>query len=223
VAYNGHNSHWNFRWWYQFSGGQMTDWGAHHNDIAQWANGTERSGPVSVDGRSLIPMIPGGYDAASQYLIRFEYANGVRMTVRSEDITVDFNRSDYPESARGEKVPNGVRFEGADGWIFVSRGTIQASKPELLEEPLPSNAVRLYRSTNHMGNFFECVRSRKTPICDVEIGHRSITTAHLGVISVRLGRALRWNPDREEFVDDREANRWLSRDMRAPYDWSFIG
>ncbi len=208
VDYNGHNSHWNFRWWYQFSGGQMTDWGAHHNDIAQWGNGTERSGPVEVNGRSLVHMIPGGYDAAAEYYIKFRYANGVTMIVLNDEI-----------------VPNGVKFIGEKGaWIFVTRGRIEASKPELLSEPLPDDAVRLYKSDDHMGNFFECVRSRQQPICDVEIGHRSISTAHLGVISVRLGLSLRWDPDREEFVGENaaEGNRWVAREMRKPYDYSFI-
>lgn len=223
VPYNGRNAHWNFRWWYQFSGGQMTDWGAHHNDIAQWGNGTERSGPVSVDGKSLVDMIPGGYDAASQYIIRFKYANGVDMTVRSQDITVDFDRDNYHPSAAPRRIDNGVWFHGTDGWIFVTRGKIEASNPDLLETPLPDNAVRLYRSDNHMANFFESVRSRKDPICDVEIGHRSISTAHLGVISIRLNRALRWNPEKEDFVGDAEASACLARPLRAPYDESFIG
>jgi predicted dehydrogenase len=203
VPYNGHNAHWNFRWWYAFSGGQMTDWGAHHNDIAQWGNGTERSGPVYVDGKQLKTMIPGGYDAASDYVVYFKYANGVQMIATNQ-------------------APNGVRFEGTNGWIFVDRGQLTASNKDLLEQPLDSNAERLYKSDNHMGNFFECIRTRQAPICDVEIGHRSISTAHLGVISVRLGRPLQWNPEKEQFVGDREANRWVSREMRKPYDYSFI-
>lgn len=222
VPYNGHNCHWNFRWWYQFSGGQMTDWGAHHNDIAQWGNGTERTGPVSVDGRSLVDMIPGGYDAASQYLIRFKYANGVEMTVRSQNLPADLKRDDFKGDVGGGQIDNGITFQGTDGWIFVNRGKIEASRQELIEAPLPDNALRLYKSDNHMGNFFECVRSRKPPICDVEIGHRSISVAHLGVISVRLGRALKWDPAKEDFIGDAEASSWLSRPMRAPYDWSLI-
>jgi predicted dehydrogenase len=206
IDYNGHNAHWNFRWWYQFSGGQMTDWGAHHNDIAQWGNGTDRSGPVEIDGRGLVEMIPGGYDAMAEYEIQFKYANGVTMTVTD-----------------GKRAPNGVRFVGSEGWIFVSRGNIESDKPEILEEPLPDNALRLYRSDNHMGNFFESIRSRQQPICDAEIGHRSISTAHLGVISIRLKRPLRWDPAREVFLGDDEANGWLSRPMRAPYDDRYIG
>ncbi len=217
VAYNGHNSHWNFRWWYQFSGGQMTDWGAHHDDIAQWGNGTERSGPIAVEGKSLVDMIPGGYTAASKYRVEFKYANGVTMTVVDESTVTEQN-----VVGEGKSTPNGIQFLGSEGWVFVNRGEIRASKQELLDTPLPSDAVRLYKSDNHMGNFFACVRSRQQPICDVEIGHRSISVAHLGVISVRLGRALRWDPVEEQFVGDAEANGWLKREMRKPYDYSFV-
>lgn len=215
--YNGHNAHWNFRWWYCYSGGQMTDWGAHHNDIAQWGNGSELSGPVSFDGKSLVEMIPGGYDAASRYRIECRYANGVTMTIMDENTGSERNVVGGPN-----KTPNGVQFLGTEGWIFVTRGDLRASRPELLEEPLPASATRLYKSDNHMGNFFECVRSRKDPICTVEIGHRSISVAHLGVISVRLGRPIRWDPEKEEIVGDAEAAKWLGREMRAPYDFSFI-
>ncbi|MCF7669631.1 MAG: Gfo/Idh/MocA family oxidoreductase [Verrucomicrobia bacterium] len=203
TDYNGHNCHWNFRWWYRFAGGQMTDWGAHHNDIAQWALGMDRSGPVHVDGRSLIDMIPGGYTATAKFRVEFTYKNGVKL------ITTD-------------EAPNGVRFNGSDGWIFVSRSKLTASKDSLLKEPLPDDAVRLERSNSHLGNFFDCVQSRKQPVCDAEIGHRSASVCHLGVISVRLRRSLKWNPDKEEFADDDEANTWLSRPMRAPYDYDMI-
>jgi predicted dehydrogenase len=217
--YNGHNCHWNFRWWYCYSGGQMTDWGAHHNDIAQWGNGTERSGPVEIDGKSLVEMIPGGYDAASRYHIDMKYANGVTMTIVDENTHTDRN-----VVGDNKHTPNGVQFLGADGWIFVSRGVIQASKQELLETPLPEGALKLYKSGDHMGNFFDCVRTRQEPICDVEIGHRSISVAHLGVISVRMKQPLLWNPKQEIFEGSNAAaaNKWLSRPQRKPYDYSFI-
>lgn len=208
VSYVSKASHRNFRWWYDFSGGQLTDWGAHHNDIAQWANDTERSGPVEVESRSFGEMIPGGYETAAEFEARFRFANGVRMTVTD-----------------GLRAPNGVKFIGPEGWIFVGRGSLEASRPELLAEPLPENALRLYRSDDHMGNFFECVRSRQAPIAECEIGHRSISISHLAVISLRLGGLkLRWNPEREEFTGDhaRQANGWLTREMRKPYDYSFI-
>jgi hypothetical protein len=197
VSYECRCAHGVFRWWYCFSGGQMTDWGAHHNDIAQWANGTELSGPVEVHGKSFVDMIPGGYDTAAEYEVKFKYENGVIMTVTD-----------------GKRAPNGVKFIGPNGWIFVTRGQIEASKPELLQEPLPDSAVRLYRSDDHMGNFFECVRTRKAPIAEVEIGHRSITTAHLGIISIRMGGLkLGWNPQRERFTGEhaKEANNWVAR------------
>ncbi|MCC7376457.1 MAG: Gfo/Idh/MocA family oxidoreductase [Verrucomicrobiales bacterium] len=217
TDYKVKNCHGNFRWWYQFSGGQMTDWGAHHNDIAQWGNGTERSGPIEFEGKSMVDMIPGGYETASKYRVECRYENGVTMTLMDE--STPHERGVVGE---GKTTPNGVQFIGSNGWIYVSRGEIRANSTELLETPLPGDAVRLYKSDNHMGNFFECIRSRKDPICDVEIGHRSISVAHLGVISIRLGRKIRWNPKREEIVGDKEASQWLKRPMRAPYDWSFI-
>jgi len=219
MPYNGKNAHWDFRWWYAFSGGQMTDWGAHHNDIAQWANGTERSGPVEINGKSLKEMTPGGFDAASKYRIEMKYANGVSMTIVDEGTVTERN-----VVGEGKKTPNGVQFIGPDGWIFVGRGALQASNEEILQKPLEESAIKLYRSTNHMGNFIESMRSRKDPICDVEIGHRSISVAHLGVISVRMNQPLTWNPEKEQFAGSnaKEANKWLSREMRKPYDYKFI-
>jgi predicted dehydrogenase len=224
VPYNGKNCHWDFRWWYQFSGGQMTDWGAHHNDIAQWGNGTERSGPVEIDGKSLREMIPGGFTAASKYRINLKYANGVTMNIVDESTRCERDVMKKTDKEGKEVTPNGIQFIGPDGWIFVTRGSIQASNEELLHNPLPEGAIKLYESSNHMGNFFDSVRSRKEPICDVEIGHRSISVAHLGVISVRMNQPLKWNPDKQEFAGSnaKEANKWLTREQRKPYDYSFI-
>ena len=109
--------------------------------------------------------------------------------------------------------------EGAGGWIFVTRGKLEASNPALLTEPLSAAAPRLYASDNHMGNFFDCIRSRQQPICDAEIGHRSVSVCHLGVISIRLGRKLHWDPEREQFDKDPEANRWLAREQRKPWTY----
>src|ERR1044071_7855007 len=110
--------------------------------------------------------------------------NGVTMSILDESTVTDRN-----VVGDGQKTPNGVQFIGPDGWIFVTRGAIKASNEELLQKPLPESAMKLYKSNDHMGNFFESVRSRKDPICDVEIGHRSISVAHLGVISVRMKQA----------------------------------
>ena len=109
-----------------------------------------------------------------------------------------------------------------DGKIFVTRGKIEASRPEILSEPLTSKKVELYVSTNHMGNFFDCVRSRKPPICDAEIGHRSVSVCHLGVIAIRLGRKLTWDPQKERFVNDEEADGYLARPQRKPWTYEMV-
>ena len=207
VDYVRQRCHGTFRYWYDYSGGMMTDWGAHHLDIVQWANGTERSGPVEIEGKSLVEMIPGGFETASQYDLKYTYANGVTVHCKSE---------------APDNVPNGVKFEGAAGWIFVTRGRIQASDPALLNEPLPASAEKLYVSRDHMGNLFECVRSRKQPICEAEIGHRSVSVCHLGVISIRLGRKLRWDPAKERFVNDAEADKRIARERRKPWTYDAV-
>jgi hypothetical protein len=117
---------------------------------------------------------------------------------------------------------HGVKFEGTDGWIYVTRGKIHASRAELLTEPLTSKKVELYVSNDHMRNFFDCIRSRKPPICDAEIGHRSVSVCHLGVIALRLGRKLTWDPEKESFVGDSEANGHLAREMRKPWSYEAV-
>ena len=217
TDYVKEKTHVTFRYFYEYSGGTMTDWGAHHNDIALWGAGFERSGPTRIEGKSLVAMIPGGFSAASEYELTYTYPNGVTQLIRST------RGNDWKGSVLDKTLQqHGVRFEGADGWIFVTRGRIEASHPDLLTTPLPSNATRLYASENHMQNFFDCVRSRRQPVCDVEIGHRSATACHLGVIALRLGRALNWNPVAEEFTDDKEANGWLAREMRPAWSYSLV-
>jgi predicted dehydrogenase len=191
--------HYEFRWWYEYSGGKMTDWGAHHNDIAQWGLGMDHSGPIAVEAEGTPPsQAVNSYNCHHQFKVTYTYANGTRLICQSG----------------GE---NGIRFEGENGqWIFVSRGKIEASDKKLLEQPLPKNAVRLEVSPNHMANFMDCLRTRKRPICDVEIGHRSVTVCHIGAIALRTGKKLKWDPVKEQF-DDAEANKWLSRPMLAPW------
>ena len=120
---------------------------------------------------------------------------------------------------------NGVRFEGSDGWVWVTRGELTASDDALLTTPLAESALHLEQSGDHMGNFFECVRSRKDPICHVEVGHRSASVCHLGAISLRLGRKLQWDPEQQQFVGDgaAEGNAYVVRERRKPYDYSFVG
>jgi predicted dehydrogenase len=206
-----------FRYWWEYSGGTMTDWGAHHNDIALWATGFERSGPVSAEGRTLIDMIPGGFTAASEYELEYVYPNGVIHRCRSTTANAWNGSVVKPFGQR-----HGIRLQGSAGWIWVTRGHIESSIPEILTEPLPSGAERLYESNDHMENFIESVRSRKKAICDAEIGHRSATMCHLGVTAVRLGRKIVWDPVAEVYVGDAEAAATVKREMRKPWDYSMI-
>ena len=144
---------------------------------------------------------------------RYTYANGVTHSCQST--TADTWSGGI---ARKDGQHHGVKFEGADGWIWVTRGNIQASNPDFLTQALPASAERLYVSDDHMGNFFDCVRSRKKTICEPEIGHRSASLCHLGVIAIRLGRKLKWDAAKQEVIGDAEANKWLRRPYRAPWD-----
>ena len=217
VDYVPERCHRTFRFWYDYSGGTMTDWGAHHNDIAYWAIGL--LAPRTVESCIQASPVPGGFDAFSEYEVNYTYANGIRLTIRT---TRDENFSGQKLKPDGQR--NGIRFEGTNGWIWVNREQILASDPQILKDPLPEGAVRLYSSANHMDNFIDCVRSRKEPICDVETGHRSATMCHLGAISMRTGRKLTWDAELEAFVGDhaREASAYVQRPMRAPYDYSFV-
>lgn len=200
VDYVKQRCHYEFRWWYEYSGGKMTDWGAHHNDIAQWALGMDGSGPVAIESEAeAAAKEPNSYNCHPDFRVTYTYASGPKLICMS----------------KGE---NGVHFQGEDGkWIFVSRGRIAASDKALLEEPLAGNATRLYVSPNHMQNFIDGVRTGKATICPAQVGHTSVTVCHLGVISQRLGKKLKWDPAAEKFVGDDEANAMLSRPMRAPW------
>ena len=177
----------NWRNYREYSGGMMTDWGAHHFDIAQWGLGMDDSGPVEI-----IPP----EDPKATRGVRYLYANGVEM-----------NHGDS----------GGVLFIGTEGKILVNRGKFEATPAALGEEPLGDNAIRLYKSYSHTKDFLDCMRSRKKPICDVEIGCRSATVCHLGNLAYWNHRRLRWDPVKEQFIGDKQANEWLDRPKRAPW------
>lgn len=217
VDYVRERTHVTFRYWWDYSGGTMTDWGAHHNDIALWGLGLERSGPLSIEAKPLVEMIPDGFTASSEYSVNYTYANGVTHSCNS---TAANEWNGAVADPKGQQ--HGVKFEGSDGWIWVTRGAIEANNPEFLTTPLASDAVRLYESNDHMGNFFDCIRTRKAPICEAEIGHRSASVCHLGVISLRLGRKLQWNPETEQFVGDDDANHWIRRELRKPWSYDSV-
>lgn len=188
----------NYRWILDYSGGQITDWGGHHPDIAQWGMGTELTGPVEIRNPRAVWAEDKIYNTAIDYNFECMYANGVRLVVSNR--------------ARG-----GVTFEGTDGSVWVNRGAIETKPDRLAFEDFADNEVHLYRSDDHFGNFIDCVLSRKEPIAPIEQAHRSITIAHLGNIALRLKRDLRWNPETERFVNDAEADAMLSRPMHG--DW----
>jgi predicted dehydrogenase len=217
ADYMPERCHSKFRNWYDYSGGTMTDWGAHHIDIAFWAIGLRA--PTMIESKILSPLIPGGYTTPAEYEVKFTYPSGVILNVRTTADDSPFGGVINPQGQR-----NGIRFVGSDGWIWVNRDKIEATERQLLSAPLPEGSEHLYFSNDHKGNFFECIRTRKDPICDVEIGHRSASVCHLGSISLRTGKALVWDAEKEIFTGENaaEANRYLVREMRKPYDYSFV-
>lgn len=208
VDYVKERCHYEFRWWYEYSGGKMTDWGAHHNDIAQWGIGADGSGPVAVEAEGTAPSKePNTYNCHPSFKITYTYADGVKLICSDKQL---------PGSLES-KENNGILFVGEkDQWIFVKRGKIFASDEKLIKEPLPKDANRLYLSPGHMMNFVNGVRDRKPCICTAEVGHRSVTVCHIGVIALRTGKKLKWDPVKQQF-DDADANKMLSREMRAPW------
>ncbi len=177
--------------------GMITGWGSHMNDVAQWGNGSEETGPVEISATAEFPD-RGLFDVHTIYHSDGVYANGVKLV-------------------QDTGSPAGVRFEGENGWIFVQRGKIEASDRSILQEEIGEDETKLYVSTNHMKNFLECMRSRKDPITPVEVGHRSNTVCVLTHIAMKLGRKLNWDPQAERFVNDDEANRWLDFPHRKPW------
>ena len=179
--------------------GMITGWGSHHNDIAQWGMDTEHTGPVEIEAKAIFPS-EGVWDVHTTFQIEYTYANGVKLICADTSV----NKS-------------GIVFEGTEGWVHVNRGFIDAHPKSLLTSVIRPGEIHLYQSNSHKGNWLECVRTRRTPIAPVEIGHRSCSVCILGNIAMRLGRRLNWNPEAERFANDAEANRMLSRPYRAPW------
>jgi predicted dehydrogenase len=198
----------------QFGAGMITGWGAHHVDSAHWGMNTEYTGPVEVEGWAEFPA-HGLWDVHGKFHTEGVYANGVRMKISG----------DYS---------NGIKFYGTKGWIFVSRGNeavtksdpvaklkdstaLASSDPKIITSVIGSDEIHLYESKEQHGNWLECVRTRKQPISPVEMGHRACSTCLIHHIAMKTKRKLRWDPEREHFLDDADANAHLSRPQRAPY------
>ncbi|MCP4611526.1 MAG: Gfo/Idh/MocA family oxidoreductase [Planctomycetes bacterium] len=199
APYTKDRIHWNFRWIHDYSGGMLTDWGAHLLDGAQWGNDTEHTGPVEVEGKGEF-WREGLYNSAKEFRIEYKYASGVRLIVTSG-------------------TPS-LRFEGSEGWIGNRgwRAKLQAEPKSILDSVIGPNEIHLYTcKAGEQRNFLDCVKSRKDCYFPPEIGHRCFTIAHIGNISMLLGRKLKWNPDKERFINDEQANRMLSRFMRSPW------
>ncbi|MBC8353205.1 MAG: Gfo/Idh/MocA family oxidoreductase [Planctomycetes bacterium] len=207
--------HGNFRWWYEYSGGKMTDWGAHHVDIAHWVLGASNTGPVSVEGtanhpvpfKDGYPTETNKYNTATDFVVTCKFADDIELIITDKTPEHD----------------NGVLVEGEKGRMFVNRGKLTGKPVEdLASNPLPASLLsELYkgkRTGNHMRNFIECVKDRGEPVSDVFSHHRALTTCHLANIAIRLGRRLNWNPETEQIVGDEAANTWLSREQRKGFE-----
>lgn len=209
--------HYEFRWWYEYSGGKMTDWGAHHIDIAHWALKKTDTGPVRITPKEVEhpvvldqqgnPTDPSQYNVASKFVVECEFEDGVLLEISS--------------SGR-----NGLLIEGDQGRIFVGRGALEGKPIEdLTDNPLPKDALeKVYKGKKpgggnaHMNNFFECIESREQPISDVYSHHRAMTTCHLANLAMRLGREIQWDPDAQSVVNDPQATSMLSRTPRSGYE-----
>jgi len=199
--YNKNRVHYNFRFFWDYSGGQMTNWGAHHLDIAQWGLGMDDSGPVEVVCQKVKYHPQGWVEVPVACRLEYTYANGVKLLLGQGE----------------EDIRGGTTFEGDRGTIFVNRGKLESKPEEIITTPMSDSDVRLYYSTSHHGNWLSCIRSRKMPICDVEIGHRSATVCHLGNIATRTSKKIVWDPVKEEIVGDAELAKWVGKPYRAPW------
>ncbi len=204
VPFCTQRCHSNFRWWLEYSGGQVTDWGVHHTDIAIWALGLENTGPTEIEGVGDFPKIENGYNVAYTF-----------------DCTMKFDGGNQIQLTSG---PNELVIEGEKGRILVNRGRLVGKPIEKLTDKdkqwLDEEVVKLYggkKPTSHMRNFFDCVKNRSLPVSDVFTHHRSVSACHLCNIAMRLGRKLRWDPVKEDFIGDDQATAMLSRKQREPY------
>jgi predicted dehydrogenase len=193
APYAFNRCHWNWRWNLDYSGGNVTDWGAHMIDMAHWGMGCDDTGPVEIEGRGTWPARQDLWNAATGFEFTCTYANGVKMIVSSGG-------------------PN--RFEGTEGWVDLGGAT---HPPALASAEIGPDEIHLYESRSQHGNFIDCVKSRVPTAAPVETAHRSISVAHLGNIAMQVGRKIRWDPAQEEILGDEAAARLVGRPKREPW------
>jgi myo-inositol 2-dehydrogenase/D-chiro-inositol 1-dehydrogenase len=229
-------THFSFRWWSEYAAGKITDWGQHHMDIAYWGMGLTEGGPLEVEGRAFFPNHgqPNCYDNTDRFVVRMKFPGDIDLRyliVRDKKYLKSLAAGDMTaaeDAALFQGVPDvwrneqrdGVMFIGDGGRLFANRGRAYGKAvEELPDNPLPADAVRLYESNDHMGNFFECVATRKQPISTVANAHRVITACHLGNVAIHMRRKIRWDAEREEIVGDAEAanSKFVRREQRKPY------
>lgn len=222
VEYCRQRCHGTFRWWLEYSGGKLTDWGAHHVDIAQWGLGFEHSGPIQIEGEGDFPNLPADFDPEAFFAGRQKIPNGYNTATRFA-ITLRFANGSTIIVRHGPD--NGIWFQGDQGEIFVNRRKLSGKPVEELtaaeKDRLEEQIARLYKGmpfSGHMGNFFDCVRQGREPVSDVFTHHRALSSCHMCNIAMLLGRKLQWDPDQEMFVGDAQANALLSRPQRKGYE-----
>jgi predicted dehydrogenase len=203
----------------QFGAGMITGWGVHHIDIAHWGMNTELTGPIEVEGTAEFPK-HGLWNVHGDYEVQAKYANGITMILNS-------------------KNPNGIRFEGSDGWIFVTRGNVgvtasdptsgavekafNASDPKILSSVIGPKEIHLYDSPEQHGNWLDCIITKKQTISPAEVAHRSCSACLVAHAAMKTPGKLYWDPKKEMFKDNVEANKLLSRPQRYPYGTNYVG
>ena len=202
-----------------YGAGMITGWGQHHYDSAAWGMDTEYTGPIAVEAVAQFPK-SGLWNVHGDFMVKQEYANGITV---------------YTTGG----FPNGIRYEGDEGWIFVSRGSyvasasdpvdvaksakaLDASDPAILKSEIKADEIHLYKSDEQHGNWLECIKTRKQPISPVEIGHRACSVCLISHIAMKVPGILKWDPAKERFIDNDVANSMLSRPQRYPYGTNYV-
>ena len=221
VPYTPQRCHGTFRWWLEYSGGKLTDWGAHHVDIAHWGLGKEATGPAEIQGEGTFPNIPDDLDPVAFFAGKQKIPNGYNSAMQFH---IDLKFVDGSQIYVQHGPDNGIWFEGSKGRIFVNRRRITGTPVEELtdadKEMFEQEIQKLYKGKErrgHMQNFFDCVKDRGEPVSDVFSHHREVSSCHLSNIAMLLKRKLQWDPDKEDFIGDEQASALVSRPQRAPF------